>query len=596
MKILILLLLVSFASHARLITKPESKSVLNNLQIKIYVKADGSYSVEKTLDFEVINASKLGLSNFPVSFNPGTSKIKLLEGYVETLGHKTKIDPEQVSTAALNATAGFDALTHWTIKIPPQVDGSKIHLKYQVDVEKPFIPGLFAFTLNFLDQDHYIEKGNILIVSEIPIEVKVRDPELSLNVEHLKKKFQELKITLTKPLIHGLKDEQQLVVAPEYATAMSVATSQNWNTVKRVYRSLFDIVLNSTPTEEMRELVTAAKLKTDLSAQLTLISDHLKNTFAYVGEMRTVKGKPSLRMFKDLYQSKFADDKEMAAFMVVILRNLKYQADVVLASKTPRHLFQGMPDPYLFNRVLVRVDHLGETYWIDPTEKPFYELNHAFQFSGRPSLGLNDDSEVGPVPYKNPVPSQLIMNAKVTLDASQNSVVEKELQYQGARAFELFKIAKGEDLKEVFELDLGTRDIQTYDKNFTHFHPWTIRGSTKDTGLIAPPKLSQYYDLLLGEMKTWKGELVLGEPYEFKQTITYAVMVDPATRLKCQIQSPWIDVERKSIIQKLNFMVYDLITFKQPFISPDELSSISFLNLQQQLKACGKSEKITLKK
>lgn len=593
MNILILALFICFSAHARLITKPEAKSVLTNLQIKVYVKVDGSYSVDKTYDFEVINAKALNLSDFQIPYNSKTTKMKLLEGTVETGGLKTSILPKDATTEGTTAVAAFDPLTSFKIKLPALADGSKLHLKIRQEFEKALVSGLYSQDFNFITESPFIEKGSLLVVSEIPLKFKVRDPEQTLKVEHLKKKFEELKVTLVKPIVSGLKEEQQSITAPENAVSVSVATVENWNLIKRFYSSFFELVMNSTLPPEVNALIKSVEAKRDIKDRLKIIGHHIHTNFSYAENMRTLNGRPHVRMFNELYLSKMADDKEMAALTVLVLKKLGHKADIALVTRGNRTHFQGLPDPAMFNRALVRIEEEGEFYWIDPVEKLSMGLNHPIEFSGRPSLSLGVGEGLDIIPFENPdesrFESQLIIS-----QSAEGFDVKKDVQYSGRAHYEILKIQNPKDLEEVLTQDLT--DSQAKDFKLSPLINGKSSAAYHLTELSPLKNLSVYFEDIIIVTPEWVGELYLGGPKEFKETSTYKLMVAPETKFVCSVKSDWIDVLRRSVIQKSSFMVYDSVSIKKAHISPAELKSRAFLALQNQLKECAKVDKITLKK
>lgn len=593
MNILILALFVSLSAQARLITKPEAKSVLTNFQIKVYVKVDGSYSVDKTYDFEIVNAKAFNLTDFQIPYNSKTTKIKLLEGVVETSGTKVTLQPKDASTDGLSAVGAFDPLTVFKIKIPELADGSKLHLKFRQEFEKPLIPGLYSQDFNFITESPFIEKGNLLVVSEIPLKFKVRDPDQSLKVEHLKKKFEELKVTMVKPIVSGLKDEQQSISAPEKAPSISVGTVENWNLIKRFYSSFFELVMNATIPPEVNTLIKSVEGKRDIKDRLKLISQHIHTNFSYADSMRSMNGRPSVRMFSDLYLSKMADDKEMAALTVLVLKKLGHKADITLATRGNRTHFQGLPDPSMFNRALVKIEEDGEFYWFDPVQKISMGLNHPVEFSGRPSLSLGSSDSLEIIPFENFEESKV--DAVITISQlGEGFQVQKDVQYSGQSHYELLSILKPEDLKDVLTQDLSQSDAQDFKLSAL------VNGKTSATyklSELSPLKnLNTYFEQMLSVTPEWQGELYMGGPKEFKETSTYKVMVAPETKFACSVKSEWIDILRRSVVQKSSFVVYDQIFIKKAHITPEELKSRGYLALQNQLKECAKVDKIALKK
>lgn len=610
MKILFFLLLLPLSLHARFASKPETLSVLNNLDIVIIVKANGTYMVQTTMDFEILKPKELGLKQFPISYRPSISKFSFMSGYVLQGDNKTLIQQSDITPGpATDVASGEDLVKTMYVNIPPLEVGSKLRLSYLTEFTKVFISGQFAYTLNFLDFDSFIEAGTFQISSELPLHFKLSDPYQSLKVEQQFKNNQQLKIVFTKPIVQALVEEKGMFLSGAQTTAISVGTSEGWNQIKRNFRSLFDVVLNSTMIPEMEAVVVEARKKNDLNSQLEIINTHLSSTFRLNGFMQTFNAKPILRMPKDLYKMRMADNQELSAMMVMMLRKLNYKADVVLALRNSKEKYRGLPSAAYFNHVLVKVESSGETFFVDPTGMPFYGTNHGSLFSGNPYLGLNDENEIEFVPYHNPIEAQNILETKYTYAPDLSASVESEMKSFGGSAYKILQtnLVQGKEQAHRDITNLLTAGepadkvvVAPYTLDTKIYTPLTLSAKyhlKKPTEAFVTLSFPQSLQTLLLDHSTWAADLDLGEPRVSKSTRTYVNLpVSANLKIVCKISSRWLDFSRKTILQKNALVVYEDHAIKLPFVTNKELNSAEFMSFQAYLKACAEDKKITLQK
>jgi hypothetical protein len=424
----------------------------------------------------------------------------------------------------------------------------------------------------------------------------------------------QVKVTFIKPITHQLTNEAHHYLPARMSTAMSVATSTNWNSIRRHYRSLFDVVLNSTMPASMEKVVEDAKKKQAFHDQLVVINKYFREHFSYEGEMKTSGARPVLRMPTVLYRLKMADDKELSAMLVMILRKLGIKADIVLVTKKSRASFVGLPSTSYFNHAIVKAAFEGEDYWIDPSNVPFYGANHKLILSGMPALGLNESSELEVIPFNNPIEAKAISTFIVNIESDLRALVRSKIQYSGAASYKVLRMAvtQGKDASDAlikkllgFSSKINSFEINPYTFNDTTYVPLTITARYVNKETIASdnqgkylmsPSVRSYYASLLATDPQNVGDLFLDEPVEYVNTgIFYNVLLDSKTNIKCQITSSWLDVDIKVLPQKNGFTHTEILRFKKAFVTSAEVRSTEFQSFVQKLKNCDSNSKVYLK-
>ncbi len=158
---------------------------------------------------------------------------------------------------------------------------------------------------------------------------------------------------------------------PRYAWQRAVEYSDfaDWADISRRFHPLFTEAAKLTPGSGLRKEATAiaAANQTQLaraSAALKLVQQEVR--YIYVG---LDGGNFMPAQADETWQRRYGDCKGKSALLLALLGELGIEAEAVLASNsgTDDGLEQRLPNPAMFDHVLVRAKLDGRTYWLDGT-------------------------------------------------------------------------------------------------------------------------------------------------------------------------------------------------------------------------------------
>lgn len=610
MKLLIFLVILPLISYARWAELTEYDFALSDFETVYDIKKDGTYEVSFFKEFEILTTEGVKtFSSYQENFNPHTTKLTFQEAWVENDGGKVPL----LSSAILESTPpsknDFDPQTTWLIKLSDIKVGSKFGIRYKLTVSKPLVDGHFSYAYYFGLNGVWIKKGSLIFKSQMPLEIAAEDPTKSLTIQSFKKKQDELKITIAKPIMQKTIQERG-VIPKSLLCAVFVSSSKNWDLIRRQFQSRFDLNFNGPVIPEVEAIIEQVKKRNELEDRVSILLSLLNAKLKHVDDWRFINGQFSLRSFKDIFKSGYADDKEFAALASMILKKLGHSAEIALLEKSPAVLnsVRSMPLPVAanFNHAIVRVETQADTFWVDPSLTVNFGMNLPEDVLGKIVLMLNQNSEVDKIPPRNTLPAVMsVVNDYVKEGATVNS--QSKLNLTGVFAHNLFqRFVPGFSKKDLEKRVLGfmsgkvgveSAEFGPYVMTINEFHNLKFSAHLKGMEIFQKdekgtsfywPDFNFPYQPFTTHYDDRVGSLYLGEPQEYRIELNFKDMI-PINRdvLKaCEVNSRWFNYSRRLRVIGGGFSVLQSFELKVDEIPVHELKSQEFKLKGQDLNRC----------
>ncbi|MFD2942837.1 hypothetical protein [Flavobacterium notoginsengisoli] len=266
-----------------------------------------------------------------------------------------------------------------------------------------------------------------------------------------------------KPEINYLKKGERFVIEKEnyinsfdanreIAPYIDFATDRNWTDLSNYISPLYEEIYSKSSLKEFApKLVEKLDAITDKNEQLQFAIDYVQNHIYYVYNADEMNGhKPQEPAIT--YENKQGDCKAKSVLLKVVLDYINVDASVVLVNFNSDHyITHYLPSLLTFNHVIVKINHKGETYFIDATTRDEFGLieNRGFiYFLHYLEVKPNKQLEVRK-PHKF---SYYGINEKVDLTAkNQKGDLKLITTYKGNRANYMRKYFKNTNKREIID-------------------------------------------------------------------------------------------------------------------------------------------------
>lgn len=619
MKLFIFLILLPLISHARWAKPTEYDFALSKFDTIYDIKKDGTYEVSFFKEFEILTeAGVKTFSSYQESFNPNSTKLIFQEAWVENDGGKIPVLSNSILESTPASKNAFDSQTTWLIKLSDIKVGSKFGVRYKLHVSKPIVNGHFSYSYYFGVNGVWIKEGSLTFKSEMPLEVTLEDNMKFLKLEKFKKKLDEVKISIIKPLAQKTIDERG-VIPQEFKSAVFVSTSKNWDLIRRQIQSRFDLNLNGPIIPEIEAIIQQVKGRNELDQRVSLLLSLLNSKLKHVPDWQLLNGQIALRPFKDIFKSGYADDKELTALVTVILKKLGHPAEIAVLEKSSPLLnsIRSMPLPVVshFNHAIVRVETQADTFWIDPSLAVNFGMNLPEDVLGKFALILNANSELDKISSKNTLPAIMSFNNFYFNKDGKDSSYSM-LSLTGIFAYNLFQKYLQNPDKKSFDnrvalfmagnVGLEKADLKPYKLNPNEFSNLEFSGQLTYEFLSEKDDKGQFFFLpdfafphqpYTTVYQDRVGSLYLGEPQEYRIELHFNQMVpvDKNDYKTCEVISKWYEFSRRGRVLNGVYTVHEKFEVKVSDIGLNEIMSEEFKSKGKQLKDCLIRSKIYFK-
>ncbi|MEO0348391.1 MAG: DUF3857 domain-containing protein, partial [Pseudomonadota bacterium] len=328
-------MLINQAS-ARQATFDDAIATFNFNNETVDVQQDGTASITTEQQLEILNENgrdKFG--SIAKYYNSDTQNFTLLEAFTILNGVKTSVAKSMIEDKPhgyqLN---GFDSINRVLIAFPQVEVGSKLYLKYQLDIVKPALNGLFEYNFDIGSYIH--EKNSALVInSKIPLHYQVNDPHNSINIksEQINNSHQ-ITVKQTKPLFISTFNEQNPVIPKSKLTSVQFSTINNHHSIIKKLAPRYESTINSELPQAYANIAEQAKEIGDEVAQINHVTSKISEIIRYMGDWRTIDGGYFPRPLATVVATGFGDCKDFASATAAILSKVGYKTNAVLVHRS----------------------------------------------------------------------------------------------------------------------------------------------------------------------------------------------------------------------------------------------------------------------
>ncbi len=571
-------------------------------EVEISVSKDGSYDMLMSYRFRVKrDEAKNFFGPYKTSFDPSQEEINIEEAYVENSGKKISVNRSNIQIS--NASARRDGLvTESEVAIPfSQVKpDSLVVLKMRSKLKAGPFADYFNFHSSFGDLIPEFE-GTVKVKSPKELFFTANNPFKVLNVSKTKDKDGNylLEARLLHPHSHIAVNEVGKIKRTE-TTSIMISNLDSWDKFRQIIIEKFVNTQLSDPlppalTDVISKIPKNASLETKVNAALVYITSN----YDYLGDWRG-EGKVIPKKIDKIVADHFGDCKDFSTLLIKLLRGMNIKADYALVERsyTPSDFSEdNVPMMQFFNHMIVRVEHEGKVFWIDPTNRYSVGLNVRADISGRKSLVLGKtQNAIEKIPEID-FSKQVMTIAKLYQFESENSAtVDVIFKQQGEEArinldslknkssieFQeaLRPLLTGQEKSAILAFNIqGKKEHEYYDINVKAKY----RGNElteKEKG-SKKPRIALPHQLLLASFLYLTPDNI-GEvdvrliPRIENITFYKNLFLSGAYPQTCLMENDWVKASRSFDLKDNGIIVKDLISFKVPKITKQIYSNRSF--------------------
>jgi tetratricopeptide (TPR) repeat protein len=608
MKFLILIaLIISSEVHARWATRNELPYVMLNDETEVSVKKDGTYVVIQTGEYEIQNeAGKSRFSIYQIPFNSSYNKVSILEAKVTNGNSVYPYDKTKVVERSDSKDNGISDLKTIQIPLSNLQIGSKIFVKFKMETTQAIVPGHFSMTFR-MGEINQADNAIFKIDSELPLEHLENDPFNVLSMREQKKDGRYFyQGTLTEPYLK-LPVEEAGSIDQTKLTFLKFSTDKDWNKISTNLKSGFEKVLSDKLPDEFLPLISELQKLKSLEEKVNHLLGYMTEKYNYLGDWRTLSGGFSPRKLSEISSTKFGDCKDFSVLTARILREINIKSDIAIVFRGPGPVARVnsyvLPSMDIFNHAIVRIEDKDKIFWIDPTNKLSFGLNHRQDISGRPALNLMTGL-LGDIPLNTAERTSVKISKVVTFENENSGNVTGSISFSGSYSLFFREQGVGKDLEKAKTTFLHffkdgensiipdvigfSNDSRKYSKIDLSINYSASDLSTQKEdyhfGVLANP--TPLLHILAQDTKNWVGDLYIGEQQEFIRSTTLKGIFAAKRPRGCNISTEWVDYKRLYDFTTDGLILNEHLVYKKEFIPQDKFKSTEFELLQSNIFSC----------
>ncbi len=610
------LFLLAQSAQARFMKPEEAEVSILQERVRIKVNADGSSVYENAEQIKILNET--GRANWGTrhfNYSPKNARLKVLKASTQIGENHFNVDSHDIVDTEINATEnGFDESRQILVPFRKVEIGSVLSIDSLNEIFKP------AFERQYSDRfyvgDFYLQEHlDVEMISEIPLFFEFNDPHALLEFTKSEEKSHFIyKIRLKRGVIQRPIEELRSHLDERNLTWFQVSNVQKATDVAQRFVGLYEAILNQELPAVFKEIVQEAKAKADPLDQINFVLASVADKVRYMGDWRAIDGAFVPRSLAKIGETHFGDCKDLSTLTVKILRMLGFESDVAWVMRgrtTPAISDFGFVN---FNHAIVSLVLKERQLWLDPTNFQSYASGIFEDIAERRALVLNSKkiefrkiefppgAESRDITHEwNAIDTHQMRSAKITIEDTGSfalSITGAELRdskEQFEKAFVDLYTNPSDLIRFKFEpFELKSRIVKALHFRFqfdAHFHPsQTSLGEALD---FSPPQLIR--DLMNVDVAKRESDLQLEVPSEMTNIFTLDNLKGQGHGLQnCKVKSPWLDYSFE-VNSGLNEIKRQLIV-KKYVIQISEIKSEAFESFQSQVRKCGVSKFLVLKK
>ena len=546
-------------------------------------------------------------SNYTIHYNGDASKVTILEAKTISNGKEYKLDETMIEDKPLaSAPQGFDQTRQILLSFPQVEINSEIYLKYKKEVTKPELEKVFSQKL-YYGLDGYWKKSFVKLESELPLNIKVNDPEKVLKITKDKEEnFHNLTINLLNPIYKQTTNEPRYsVINPKHETWVSISSLNSWNELATKLSEGYIKVLNQPLPNILKEILAAAKEKKDEIEQLNTVTSLLNDKIQYMGDWRSVSGRYFPKDLEKIAMLQIGDCKDFSISAGAILKQLGYKVQSALVMRGIGNLsiLNGLPDLHDFNHAILKVTNkAGKVYWIDPTNYISMAQGMFSDISEKMVLILdpNEPSYEKTISIK-PQHAEVIFTYEMDIDGdtviNSGNITKKgeeAFYFTGAALYlsekqikdSIFNALSGvpleeEDKKELILPDLKSRIVK--DISFKFKYNQKNQMIKTNVGMGIALRADWLYDFI-GVTPDQISDIIIGPQRSIKKQLIINKRASQVEKLNYKMSNKWLDMERSCVRKDGKTIINETIDIKQMRIPNEDLKTTAFKNMKENLE------------
>ncbi|MES2855834.1 MAG: DUF3857 domain-containing protein [Bdellovibrionota bacterium] len=601
------LVLLSFTlpASARWIEPKEASHAINFSNLEVQVRKDGSHIDTLEQQVEILNDAgrdSEGMLRFTTTAQ--SSEIKIIQAATINGGTRMAVPESDIEIKPLaSAGPGFDLFYQVTIAFPDVRIGSKLYIKYSVDIKEAPMPGFFS--MNYpIGWNQYVQKASVRVVSELPIVSEVFDTSNSFSVSRTEK---SLTVKTKRPVYRAITEEDSFLMNPRAVPWIGVTTAKSWSDFPPETVAAFETELAAKLPKKYEQIVAkAAREKSDID-QINAVTSGLADQVRYVGDWRPVKGLYHPRPLAKVSETGFGDCKDFSASAGSMLRKLGFEVHVALVGRGKDWITSPIQisAPYI-NHAILFVKKGSNEYWIDPTNLTSFAQGIYSDIENRPAIVLSPGA-----PFQKMIPSMNADTASIAIKSAfkmspkgaiyvagsfhlgghgavsmtggQLSSTKQQLDYSLLK----WITANTTDIKtwKMGNYDLRSRTVKDLKTEFEYERAWHPMVTSAGIGYLIPatPYLSYFRVRLDGRIS----DLFLDDPIRWSREFTFTGMKPIVSNdFSCEGQSKWGDFSRSMKRSGESFKVNDSFKLKVSHADVRDLATKEFKVFQEDFAKC----------
>ena len=605
-------------AEARFAVQSDAASEIEFFNRSVDVNEDGT-SVE-TIELKVKILNDSGRTNFatqPLYYDETTQKLKIIDAQSIDQGQVHSVSSEFIEDKPVASQAnGFSSYRQVLVSFPHLHIGTEVYLKYILTQATPYLPGTF-FTDFVYGKEGYWTSSKVKLTSSIPFKFAINDPESFLDVQSKTEgKRQSLEITLKKPVIRQVVDEQEVLLDNKALPWVSVSSVIEWQILIQKIAPEYQLVLDQPLPKVFQDISDQASHEPDTFKKINHVTSRLAHELHYMGDWRSISGRIYPNNFEKIAQSRKGDCKDFATVTTAILRKLGINAHVALVRRggyfdDPN----GLPSINAFDHAIVRVELKNQIYWVDPTN--FVSFAHGLfpDISNRWALPLKAGAkDREKIPNIQPEKSEVDITEELKFLDKDRTLIKGSLTEKGSSAVGITGAGLRASKENIdFHLISFVGDVNRMSR-------WNFRPYDLTSRVVQDVKFEYEYEKRNSELKTSSGPgylvqpsmiiprlltrvqdrvsdlLILDQPTTLKRmTLLKGAKLIGKSNLNCKLDSSWLSASRRVFQTKAGIEISDAFIVRQALVSNAELRAKEFLQLQDKLENCFNNVAITFR-
>ena len=546
-----------------------------------------------------------------VYFNGRSTKVKILEAKTINGEKATPVAKGNIESKAVgDLSKYFDTQMKTTLTYPNVRAGSKIYLKYQIELSEVAIPGFWSGGASFYDS--YQEAYEMRVRSPKPLFTWKNDPGNAIEIKSGKvgTKY-EVVVKSKGPIVTLSAQEDRPYLRWDRSILVGVSTLEKYTDYAKsllpVHEKLATVKKLPPSMEKIRE---AAAKETTTIAKLNRVHALIAQEFRYFGDWRRRNGGMIPRTLKEIEDTQYGDCKDLSLMSVAIFRALGFKSDLAwvwrgdLPAQPSRAMYQ-IPIDFYFNHAIARIEDQGKVYWVDPTNPVAFARGTFSDIAGRPAFVLDKSGgfldDIPPITSVSGKTSRKIVYER---QPDRSMKVTSELRLEGKDAIWMvidgfYKPVETLNYDLVKNLTFGAKVVDYTVGDFE-------RGSRIVNDLVVPLR----YELADVGMRTTAGwgfplskeDFIPNLLVDTKERVTDVYIEKPgvremseeivgvkrvgSTNLDCEIESEWVRLSRRVTDTASGVSISDRVEVREPIIPFEKVKAPEFALFQKRVREC----------